>query len=46
MRWSVSPIEETYTTLEELRRAGKFKYIGISEPNAETLRRAAKVRRG
>jgi len=37
------PIEETYTTLEELRQAGKFKYIGISEPNAESLRKAAKV---
>ncbi|KAF8521680.1 Aldo/keto reductase [Gautieria morchelliformis] len=39
------PIEETYTALEELRKAGKFKYIGISEPNAETLRKAAKVAR-
>ncbi|THH06006.1 hypothetical protein EW145_g4385 [Phellinidium pouzarii] len=36
-------LEETYGTLEELRQAGKFKYIGISEPSAETLRKAAKV---
>jgi aryl-alcohol dehydrogenase-like predicted oxidoreductase len=39
----VSPIEETYKVLEELRQAGKFKYIGISEPNAQSLRKAAKV---
>jgi len=37
------PIEETYAVLEELRKAGKFKYIGISEPNAESLKKAAKV---
>jgi len=37
------PIEETYTVLEELRKAGKFKYIGISEPSANSLRKAAKV---
>ncbi|KAF8578371.1 Aldo/keto reductase [Ramaria rubella] len=37
------PVEETYTALEELRKAGKFKYIGISEPSAETLRKAAKI---
>lgn len=36
-------LEETYGTLEELRKQGKFKYIGISEPSADTLRRAAKV---
>ncbi|EJC99318.1 oxidoreductase [Fomitiporia mediterranea MF3/22] len=36
-------LEETYGTLEELRKEGKFKYIGISEPNAETLRKAAKI---
>lgn len=36
-------LEETYGTLEELRKEGKFKYIGISEPSAETLRKAAKV---
>ncbi|KAI5120102.1 hypothetical protein M0805_001258 [Coniferiporia weirii] len=36
-------LEETYGTLEELRKAGKFKHIGISEPSAETLRKAAKI---
>ena len=36
-------LEETYETLEELRKEGKFKYIGISEPSAETLRKAAKA---
>ncbi|KIJ27105.1 hypothetical protein M422DRAFT_271788 [Sphaerobolus stellatus SS14] len=37
------PIEETYSTLEELRKEGKIKYIGISEPSVESLRKAAKV---
>ncbi|EJC99317.1 Aldo/keto reductase [Fomitiporia mediterranea MF3/22] len=36
-------LEETYGTLEELRKEGKFKFIGISEPSAETLRKAAKI---
>jgi len=36
-------LEETYGTLEKLRQKGKFKYIGISEPSAETLRKAAKI---
>ncbi|KIJ51716.1 hypothetical protein M422DRAFT_26487 [Sphaerobolus stellatus SS14] len=36
-------LEETYSTLEELRKEGKFKYIGISECSAETLRKASKV---
>lgn len=36
-------LEETYGTLEELRKEGKFKYIGISECNADTLRKAAKI---
>ena len=40
---SCRSLEETYGTLEELRKEGKFKYIGISEPSAETLRKAAKV---
>lgn len=35
--------EETFGTLEELRKAGKVKAIGISECSPETLRRAAKV---
>ncbi|KAL5499030.1 hypothetical protein ACEPAH_1548 [Sanghuangporus vaninii] len=36
-------LEETYGTLEELRKEGKIKFIGISEPSAETLRKAAKI---
>lgn len=36
-------LEETFGTLEQLRKEGKFKYIGMSEPSAETLRKAAKV---
>lgn len=36
-------LEETFTTLEQLRKEGKFKYIGMSEPSAETLRKAAKI---
>lgn len=37
-------LEETYSTLEALRKEGKLKYIGISEPSADSLRKAAKVR--
>jgi len=36
---------DTYTTLEELRKEGKFKYIGISECSAETLRKANSIAR-
>jgi len=36
-------LEETFGTLEQLRKEGKFKYIGMSEPNTETLRKAAKI---
>ena len=36
-------LEETYGTLEELRKEGKIKYIGVSECNANTLRKIAKV---
>lgn len=39
----VSPIEETVKAMDEGRQAGKFKYLGISECSAETLRRACKV---
>ena len=42
---SCRSLEETYGTLEELRKEGKFNYIGISEPSAETLRNAAKASR-
>ncbi|KAH8914990.1 Aldo/keto reductase, partial [Atractiella rhizophila] len=37
------PIEETIGAMDELRKQGKFKYIGISECAVATLRRAAKV---
>ena len=36
-------LEETYGTLEELRKEGKIKYIGVSECSAATLRKIAKV---
>ncbi|KLO19313.1 Aldo/keto reductase [Schizopora paradoxa] len=36
-------LEETFGTLEQLRKEGKFKYIGMSEPSAETLRKATKI---
>ncbi|CEQ43012.1 SPOSA6832_04900 [Sporobolomyces salmonicolor] len=38
-----TPIEETVKAMDELRQEGKFKYIGLSECSAATLRRAAKV---
>ncbi|CDK25899.1 unnamed protein product [Kuraishia capsulata CBS 1993] len=37
------PIEEVVSTLAELVKAGKIRGISLSEVNAETLRRAAKV---
>ncbi|TYJ55912.1 hypothetical protein B9479_003435 [Cryptococcus floricola] len=38
-----TPIEESVTTLDELRKAGKTKYIGLSECGVETLRKACSV---
>jgi aryl-alcohol dehydrogenase-like predicted oxidoreductase len=35
-----TPLEESITALDELRRAGKTKYIGLSECSAATLRKA------
>ncbi|KAF4258360.1 hypothetical protein KXW98_004367 [Aspergillus fumigatus] len=35
-----TPLEESIGALDELRRAGKTKYIGLSECSAATLRRA------
>ena len=35
------PIEETMANLQTLVKEGHFKYIGLSECGAETLRRAA-----
>ena len=37
------PIEETVGAMAELVRAGKVRYLGLSEASADTLRRAAAV---
>jgi aryl-alcohol dehydrogenase-like predicted oxidoreductase len=37
------PVEETVGALEEMRRAGYIRHIGLSEVGAETIRRAAAV---
>lgn len=38
-----TPIEETLGALAELVRAGKIRYVGLSEASAETIRRASKI---
>jgi len=38
-----TPIEETVGAMADLVREGKIRYIGLSEANPTTLRRAAKV---
>jgi aryl-alcohol dehydrogenase-like predicted oxidoreductase len=38
-----TPIEETVGAMSELVKSGKVRYIGLSEPSAETLRRAHRV---
>ncbi len=38
-----TPIEETVGAMAELVRAGKVKYLGLSEASAKTIRRAHKV---
>jgi len=38
-----TPIEETVGAMAELVKAGKVRYIGLSEAGAETIRRAHKV---
>ena len=38
-----TPIEETVAAMAELVRAGKVRYLGLSECSAETLRRACAV---
>ncbi|GAA5998743.1 uncharacterized protein JCM10292_007201 [Rhodotorula paludigena] len=38
-----TPVEEGVAAMEEMRKAGKTKYIGLSCMSADTLRRAAKV---
>jgi aryl-alcohol dehydrogenase-like predicted oxidoreductase len=41
-----TPLEETIGALAEIKKAGKCKYIGISECSAETLRAACKSESG
>jgi len=38
-----TPIEETVGAMAELVKAGKVRYIGLSEPSTETIRRAHRV---
>jgi pyridoxine 4-dehydrogenase len=38
------PIEESTRTLQKLIEEGKFDYIGMSEPDSATLRKAHAVR--
>lgn len=38
-----TPIEETVGAMAELVKAGKVRYLGLSEASAQTLRRAVKV---
>ncbi|GAA5981557.1 hypothetical protein JCM11641_004096 [Rhodosporidiobolus odoratus] len=38
-----TPVEESVKAMEEARKEGKCKYIGLSAMSANTLRRAAKV---
>lgn len=38
-----TPIEKTVEAMAELKKAGKIKYLGLSEVSSDTLRRAYKV---
>ncbi|KAF2269815.1 Aldo/keto reductase [Lojkania enalia] len=38
-----TPLEESIPALDEIRRAGKTKYIGLSECSAATLRKASSI---
>jgi aryl-alcohol dehydrogenase-like predicted oxidoreductase len=38
-----TPLEESIPALEECRKAGKTKYIGLSECSAKTLRKASSI---
>ena len=40
---ATTPIEETVSAMAALVREGKVRYIGLSEPSADTVRRAHKV---
>jgi len=40
---ATTPIEETVGAMAELVRSGKIRFIGLSEPSVETLRRAHRV---
>jgi len=42
-RDSQVPIEDTVGTMADLVKAGKVRYLGLSEVSANTLRRAAKI---
>ena len=35
-----TPLQESITAMDEIRKAGKTKYIGLSECSADTLRKA------
>lgn len=37
-----TPIEDSIKALNSLKESGKVKYIGLSEPSADTLRKALK----
>ncbi len=40
---TATPVEETWGAMAELVTAGKVRHLGISEPSADSLRRAASV---
>jgi aryl-alcohol dehydrogenase-like predicted oxidoreductase len=40
---AAAPIEDTFGALQELVEAGKVRYLGLSEPGPQTLRRAHAV---
>ena len=40
---TTTPVEETWGAMAELVTAGKVRHLGISEPSADSLRRAASV---
>ncbi|KAI8949152.1 Aldo/keto reductase-like protein [Xylaria longipes] len=39
----ITPVEKTMEALVDLKRKGKIKYIGLSEPSSDTLRRACAI---